>query len=154
MKRNKKTAVWVIVILIILASAFLLVKNRPAINSTTDEDTTIGEPESTEDTTAGSTNSSATPTIKYGDAVVKYAATRIQLDTVCQAHPNNVTYKNGTTIMVDNRSAKTAQVHLGGTFSIKPYGFKIMKLTSATLPATLLVDCGASQNVATILIQK
>lgn len=82
---------------------------------------------------------------------------RIQLSGAdfCQASPNNVMYKNGTSIMVDNRSAQTRTVKIGGTsYSLEGYGFKIVKLSSVTLPATLLMDCNQQQNVAKILLQR
>lgn len=82
---------------------------------------------------------------------------RIQLSGAdfCQVSPNNVMYKNGTSIMIDNRSAQIRTIKIGGTsYSIEGYGFKIVKLSSATLPATLLMDCNQQQNVAKILLQK
>ena len=114
------------------------------------------EIESTEDTSEGSVNKSAVPvvTLSYTNAIKQYEGKRIQLDKTCQAIPNNVTYKNGTSIMIDNRAPVARTVKLGSTFSVKAYGFKIVKLSSATLPATWLMDCDSSQNVATVLIQK
>lgn len=120
------------------------------------EGTDISDMTSTEDTTAGSVNTSApqSATLSYQQALVKYADARIQIDSTCQVSPNNVTYKNGTNIMLDNRSAVTRTIKLGSTYTIKPYGFKIVRLSSSTLPSTLLMDCDSSQNVATVLIQK
>ncbi|MEK7128207.1 MAG: hypothetical protein AAB933_01410 [Patescibacteria group bacterium] len=92
--------------------------------------------------------------ITYEQALKIYKDARIQLNQDCQASPNNVTYKNNTYIMLDNRSDKTRAVKLGSSFTIPAYGFKIVKLGSASLPATWYIDCGSSQNVATILIQK
>lgn len=111
---------------------------------------------SAEDTSEGSVNKNAgAVSISYAEALVKYKDTRIQLNNLCQATPNNVTFKNGTDIMIDNRSPVARSVKVGSSFSIKAYGFKIVKLSSpATLPTTWLVDCDAAQNVATILIQK
>lgn len=96
-------------------------------------------------------------TMSYTNALALYKDNkRIQLsgDTFCQVTPNNVMYKNGTSIMLDNRSAKARTVKIGSTYTIEGYGFRIVKLSSATLPATLLMDCGAQQNVAKILLQK
>lgn len=92
--------------------------------------------------------------ISYGDALIRYKDARIQLDSKCQATPNNITYKNGTNIMIDNRAEVARKVKVGSTYSIEAYGFKIIKLSSSVLPVTWFVDCGASQNVATILIQR
>ena len=146
---TKNTLVWVVVIVVLVVGGYFLMRS----NKDTQE-VVVAEPESVEDTSEGSATSPTNSPLKYADALALYADRRIQLYTVCQAHPSNVTYKVGTTIMVDNRSPQTAKVRLAGTFSIKPYGFKIVKLSSTTLPSTLYVDCGTSQNVATILIQK
>lgn len=94
------------------------------------------------------------PLISYADALVKYKDARIQLDNNCQANPNNVTFKNNTNIMIDNRSNMARTVRAGSVFSIKAYDFKIVKLTSASPSTTWYMDCDKSQNVATILIQK
>lgn len=121
--------------------------------------------------TAGKTVAKTTTTVKkavpvasqpvltsYTKAMETYKGSlRIQLsggDSFCQATPNNVMYKNGTSIMIDNRSAKTRTVKLLGTHTIAGYGFTILKLSSGTLPATLLMDCDTQQNVAKVLLQK
>ena len=103
------------------------------------------------DTTTPTTNPK---TISYTQALVKYKNARLQLDERCQASPSNMSFKNGTNIMIDNRSGKTRLVKAGFDFSVKAWGFKIINLTSATLPVTWYVDCDSSQNVATILLQK
>lgn len=81
---------------------------------------------------------------------------RIQIsgsDTFCQASPNNVMYKNGTSIMIDNRSPQARTIKVGSTYTIPGYGFKVVKLSSASLPVTFLMDCDKQQNVAKILLQ-
>lgn len=96
-------------------------------------------------------------TMSYTNALELYKDNkRIQVsgDAFCQVTPNNVMYKNGTSIMIDNRSAKARTIKLLGTHTIAGYGFKIVKLTSGTLPATLLMDCDTQQNVAKVLLQK
>ncbi len=94
--------------------------------------------------------------ISYNDAFIKYKDARIQLDKTCQAIPSNPTFKNNTNIMIDNRSPVARTVKISSVFNlnIKAWGFKIIKLSSLTLPVAWLVDCDESQNVATILIQK
>ncbi|MFM7088427.1 MAG: hypothetical protein ACKOW9_02765 [Candidatus Paceibacterota bacterium] len=92
--------------------------------------------------------------LSYADALVKYKDARIQFDAECRAVPGNVTYKDGTEIMLDNRAGVSRTITLGSTFTIGAYGFKIVKVTSNVLPYTYLVDCGDKQNVATILVQR
>lgn len=111
--------------------------------------------DSTEDITPGSVNGNANAvSISYANALIKYKDARLQLDKTCQASPNKMTFKNGASLMIDNRASVGRVVKVGSVFSIKAYGFKIIKLTSTTLPVTWLVDCDKSQNVATISIQK
>lgn len=110
----------------------------------------------TEDVSDGSVNAPVkkVPSISYADALIKYKEARIQIDEDCQAFPNNVTYKNGTSIMIDNRSAVNRTMKVGGIYTVKAYGFKIIKLDRPKLPETLLVDCDTYKNVATILVQQ
>jgi len=66
-----------------------------------------------------------------------------------------VTYKAGTQVMFDNRSAVARAINFNGhIYNIAADGFAIITMTAAKYPATVLVDCGKSQNVATVLIQK
>ena len=128
---------------------FFVFGNKQTVNNQTSIET-----ESVQDITDQDQGAAAAP-ISYANALVKYADRRIQLDTICQAYPNTVTYKDNTGIMIDNRSPKTRTVKVGTTFTIKPWGFKIVVLPDVYLASkTLLVDCDGSQNVATILVQE
>ena len=128
---------------------FFVFGNKQTVNNQTSIET-----ESVQDITDQDQGAAAAP-ISYANALVKYADRRIQLDTICQAYPNTVTYKDNTGIMIDNRSQKTRTVKVGTTFTIKPWGFKIVVLPDVYLASkTLLVDCDGSQNVATILVQE
>lgn len=152
---NNKILIWVIVVIVVVGIVFFVFSNRkqeagPAMQNTE----TNTEPESVQDT-SDQTGIIPTASISYANALIKYADRRIQLDKSCQAHPNNVTYKDNTGIMIDNRSPQTRTIKVGITFTIKPYGFKIVVLPDIYLKAkTILVDCDKSQNVATILVQE
>ena len=63
-------------------------------------------------------------------------------------------FKNNALLMIDNRASVARSIHLGSVFPIEAYSFKIVKLSSAKLPATWLLDCGTRQNVATVVIEK
>lgn len=140
-----------VVLLLVVFGFWSLNKNSDKVVSENDNT----EVASTEDVSEGSVHVGApAPSISYSEALLKYKDARIQLDKICQANPNNVTYKNNTSIMIDNRAPVARTVKVGSTFTIKAWGFKIVKLYSPTLPATWYVDCDKSQNVATILIQK
>ncbi len=152
--QNKNIWIGLGAVLVLVLIFWMVNKNsgEDAVQEVADDTEQV---ESVEDTSEGSVNaSSPAATLSYQQALVKYKDARIQLDKTCQASPNNATYKNNTSIMIDNRAPVARTVKVGSVFSIKAYGFKIVKLSSATLPATWLVDCGSSQNVATILIQK
>lgn len=91
----------------------------------------------------------------YTKLVKEYAGRRIQLDTSCQASPNYTTYKNGTKIMIDSRSAEARTVTIGGVnYSFGPYAYRIITLGTKNPPATVSINCGRAVNVGTILIQK
>jgi hypothetical protein len=95
----------------------------------------------------------ATPA-NYTEAIRQYADRRIQFDMYCQANPLNNTYKNGTSIMLDNRSGDARIITVNGVqYKLAGYGWKIITLYSKTLPATWAVDCGSARNVSKILIQ-
>jgi hypothetical protein len=161
--KNKTLWTWVIVVLIVVVGLVLwamMGSNGSTVAPTPVADNTSPTaltPIPSEDLSTGSVDSGApAATIAYSDALIKYAKARLQLDANCQADAQNqkMTFKNNALLMVDNRASVARTVHIGSVFPVKAYGFKIIKLSSAKLPATLLVDCDASQNVATILIEK
>ena len=150
MEKKLKMLVWgiVIIVVIIIVVLFLMPVNKtaiaPVVNNVTQNQATPTP-----------TTASSISTISYAKALVTYADRRIQLDANCQATPNKVTYKDNTGIMIDNRSAKTRTITVGTTFTIKPYGFKIVVLPDVYLKAkTVYVNCDKEKNVATILVQE
>lgn len=157
MENSKNTNLLIglgVVLVVVAIGAYWVMHKAP--DSYVEDNGSLAEPaDSTEDTTDGSINVGApAASISYANALIKYKNARLQLDKTCQASPDKMSFKNGAFLMVDNRAPVARTVKVGSVFSIKAYGFKIIKLSSATLPATWLVDCGASQNVSTILIQK
>ncbi len=159
--KNKNSKLWMVVAVVVIILVVLLMvraKNSKMAESDINNygDMSQVQVEGTEDTTPVTTPVvvSTPASLNYQQALIKYKDRRIQLDKTCQAFPNNVTYKNGTSIMIDNRAGVARTLNINGPVSIKAYGFKIVTLSSSTLPKTILVDCGAGQNVATILLQK
>lgn len=160
--KNKNSTLWMVVAVIVIILVVLLMvraKNSKMDGSDINNygDMSQVQVEGTEDTTVETTpvlTTTPAVSLSYQQALIKYKDRRIQLDKNCQAFPNNVTYKNGTSIMIDNRAGVARTLNINGPVSIKAYGFKIVTLSSSTLPKTILVDCGAGQNVATILLQK
>jgi hypothetical protein len=142
----------VIILIIVLALAIFGVwtmKNNPAPVLNFDGTTN----DSTNKTGTVAVDTSARE-ITYGEALAIYKNSRIQFDTLCQASPNNFVYKNGTNIMIDNRSPVSRSIKVGSVYNVEAYGFKIIQLSSIVLPTKWLVDCDNSQNVATITIQR
>lgn len=94
--------------------------------------------------------------LTYAQALKQYGDRRLQFDNACQVRPYpNLTYKNGVSIMIDNRSKTPRTIKFGPrVYSLGSYGFKIVTLSSNTLPEKILIDCGVSQNVGTIILQK
>ena len=157
-KKSNNTWVIAVIVLVLVAAVIFALTRKPETTPVVVEDGTSvqddTEIESTLDTT-GVTTGVAPVSLSYANALVQYKDRRIQLDPTCQAHPNTITYKDNTGVMIDNRSSKTRTVKIGTTFTIKPYGFKIFVLPNiTTAPRTILVDCDSSQNVATILVQE
>lgn len=114
------------------------------------EENVAGELDTTPDKDVAT---SPAASLSYEQALIKYKDARLQLDKTCQASPDRMTFKNGTSIMLDNRAPVSRTVKVGSTYTIKAYGFKIIKLSASTFPTNLLVDCDKSQNVATIIVQ-
>src|ERR1035437_1546400 len=153
--KNKNLWIWIVVIVIVLIGVVMWATNSSAPAPVAQNNEVVVPVVPTEDTTVGSVNVGApAASLSYEPALIKYKDARLQLDAVCQASPDKMTFKNNALLMVHNRAPTARNVRIGSIFPIKAYGFKIVKLTSTTLPVTWKVDCDASQNVATILIQK
>jgi hypothetical protein len=146
----------VVILIIVLAVRFKM--KDVATDTPVDTTKDMTALESTEDSSTGnipSTDSAGKQvTRSYASALIEFNGRRIQLNDVCAASPTNMTFKNNTSIMIDNRSATPRTFKLGSTYTVKGYGFKIINLSSTKLPQTYLMDCGTQQNVATILLQK
>jgi hypothetical protein len=164
--KNSKTFYYVLGTIVVVALVVFLAMSLSKNVVSVEDDTFTASgasddiallPDSTLDlsdvTTAG--GAAQVVSISYADALIRYKDKRLQFDTICQAHPNTVTYKDNTGIMIDNRSPVARTIKIGTNYSIKAYGFKIVILPDIYLKSkTLLVDCDKSQNVATILVQE
>ncbi len=90
----------------------------------------------------------------YKKALELYKGSYIELSLgTCKANPNNVTYKSGTDVMIDNRAPEERTIKLGNTYSIKGYGFKIIKFSSTTLPIKFNMHCAGEENVGLVTLQ-
>jgi hypothetical protein len=112
------------------------------------------KPGATKTVTTKPKTSTAPSSMSYTDALKAYAGRIIQFDSSCQAHPVAATFKSGTSVMLDNRSSSARTVSIDGTsYSLAANGFRIITLSSASLPRTLQVNCGSSVNVMNLLLQ-
>ncbi|KKW02275.1 MAG: hypothetical protein UY36_C0009G0010 [Parcubacteria group bacterium GW2011_GWA1_49_11] len=98
--------------------------------------------------------SSPTPAMSYTQMVAQYGSNRIQFGEDCQTVPESAVFKNGTTIMLDNRSNQTRTIRLNSkSYTLSPYGYQIVTLTDSSLPETIKVSCNTRVNAGTILLQ-
>lgn len=163
-KQQKEIGIAVIVFIVVLIIVALLSKESSnkavPVNETPSNETTTSTPTSTP-----SANPAARPkapstaqidqAAAYASALTKYTGHYIQFNPSCQATPANVTFKNGTAVMFDNRSSKQITISLDDNkFVIKAYDYLAMKVTSKILPKTISLSCNSSYNVGQILLQE
>ncbi|MCL5667154.1 MAG: hypothetical protein M1383_05295 [Patescibacteria group bacterium] len=92
--------------------------------------------------------------LSYGDTVVKYASSRIQFNSSCQAIPSQMAIANLVTIMLDNRSNAAQTITVAGhSYSVAAYNYVLVALNQKNLPIHLLVNCNSQVNTAEILLQ-
>src|SRR6266404_675593 len=149
MGKDQALFIELIIVLVLVGFGFWELKHNPSTgvsSSSTDQ--------SVNSATDATKNSVTNPKqLDYAGALIVYKNARLQLNEDCQASPSAMTFKNNSYMMVDNRASVARTVKIGSTFTVPAYGFRILKLSSAQLPITWYVDCGTSQNVATVLVQ-
>lgn len=90
----------------------------------------------------------------YSELVKQYEGRRVEFDERCQMRPNDVTFKNGTVVMFDNRSPQAKTVKVGNqNYSLPAYGYRFLTMSSQTVPLSLQVGCDNVPNVGKILLQ-
>jgi hypothetical protein len=145
-KQSGNIVLELIIVLVLVIYGLWLLKHDPVSNSNTN---------SIANNTANNPNTYVpNEQLNYSQALERYNARRIQLDASCQSSPRGMSVKNGTHIMIDNRSNMNRTIILDTAYNIPAYGFKIVQIKSSALPATWLLDCDNFQNVATILVEK
>jgi hypothetical protein len=148
--KNKR--LWVLLgVVVVVLMVFWIIQSRHH-NSTSSQNTSANSQTNTPtpQPTPPPSNNAA-----YNQALVTYTSRRIQFQQSCQAVPNVVVYKTGTTIMLDNRASISHTIKMDGvSYLIGAYNFRLVTLSNSKLPHMTLIDCDKSQNVATITIEK
>ena len=90
----------------------------------------------------------------YSDLVRQYEGRRVEFDERCQMRPNDVTFKNGTVVMFDNRSPQTKTIKIGSqSYSLQAYGYRVLTMNSQNVPLSLNVGCDNVPSVGRLLLQ-
>lgn len=130
-------------------------QNASSTQANTDTNTSSGAASSTATTTAS--QPTIKPALTYTQAINAYKDRRIQFDATCGVIPLQLNAKNKTTIMLDNRASQPRTVYLDRTaYNLGALGFRLVTLTypTASLPRTVILDCGTGRNSAKILVQQ
>lgn len=154
-KKNLYIIIAVIILVVVISIIYALMQQN---NSNTAQPTN-NQNQTTNNNPTTSNTATPTASLSYQQALKAYTDKRIQFNInyngACVAVPIHSVFKNGTKIMLDNRSAKTLTITLDGAVSnIKAYDFKIVTLsTKSTLPHTTKVDCNGSKGVSQLILQ-
>lgn len=90
----------------------------------------------------------------YSDLVRQYEGRRIEFDERCQMRPDDVTFKNGTVVMFDNRSPQAKTLKIGKqSYNLPAYGYRFLTMASSNLPLSLNVGCDSVPSVGRLLLQ-
>ena len=144
--KNDKKFLYVVVGLVVLAGVLWLVSNWMGPKG--------GSPSSNGATSGYGAKPGQAMSQSYLDALATYQGKRIQFDQYCQAIPTSLVYKNGVTLMLDNRSGDARTIKIGATaYALPGYGWRLVTLSSATLPATLSINCGSAVNVSKVVLE-
>lgn len=158
LKNNWKVTVGVILAVIVIAfSVNAIVKKEPTpVDTTPIEEVPVETPVTTparRRTTPVASVPTVSDTRTYTEMIVAYKDRTIQFNAQCQVPPlTQRGFKVGTDVMLDNRSAETKTIIIGGvTHTLNGYGWKVVSLNSA---GNFMVDCNDRQNVTTITVQQ
>lgn len=147
-------AVVIVGIIIFLNSKQSVAPTNPS-NDNTNTTTNTAPTGNTAKPATKPANTQNTITTSYQEMVKKYEGRRIQFNEWCQATPSSQTYKNGTQIMFDNRGSKATTLTIDGVaYPTSAYTYRLITLSSKTLPHTVIVNCGAQNNVAQLTLQQ
>jgi hypothetical protein len=156
---NKSSkGVWIaigVVVVIALVLIFSIKKSEPVVP--VDNTPVVEQPTDNNSGDVGVNQEDANSpavSLSYTAAMKKYANARMQINASCVIPSPyvNLTFKVGSSVMLDNRSNESHSVLFNGTrYTLGAYGFRIVTLNTVK---KFMVDCDKSQNVATVTVQK
>lgn len=152
--QKPKKGLWILIVLVIIIGLIIILgtnKKGSNINQGLDNTGEVNNSIVSDQGINEAEPSSPEKALTYSQAIEKYKGRVIQFTNDCQAVPDNQTFKVGTSIMLDNRAPRSLTVKVGSTYTLGKYGFRTITLNKI---GTFLVDCGTSQNVSTIIVQK
>lgn len=142
MRENKNLWIGIAVVLLVLAGGLYYAMNRQSPE-------VIGDASQVEDTSSGSINENGTA-MPYTDALANYYGARIELDDACQGKPNNLTFKTGGTLMLDNKSTSDRVIKVGtAIYNLKANSFKIIRLEGN---GSQVIACDQNENAGKVIV--
>ena len=156
--KNKTLWIAVAVVVVVLVAVWTSrLNNGGNLNLIEDDDVVLPSSPSFPASNATKPKATSSPILgaaNYSQLVQEYEGRRIQFDDRCQMTPVSPTFKNGTKIMLDNRSEIGKAITINGQkYQIIGYGYQLLILSSKSLPQTMDVGCGSSVNVGKIFLQ-
>ena len=155
-----KTWTAIIVILVIIAGIWWFNGGSSNVALSPDASTPPTATGATKTPAVSKANRTVTPApvvtsaLSYSQLVAQYGNNRIQFDQNCQAQPNLVVLKNGSSILLDNRANQTRTIGVNSRiYTLVPYGYQVATLSTASVPQTLSLSCNNQVNVGTINLQ-
>ncbi|MEK7579600.1 MAG: hypothetical protein AAB469_00140 [Patescibacteria group bacterium] len=90
----------------------------------------------------------------YSQLVIQYEGRRIEFDESCQMRPADISFKNGTVVMFDNRSPQAKTIKIGNqSYNLPAYGYRFLTMAAGNVPVSLKVGCDNVPEVGKILLQ-
>ena len=156
---SKKTILWTVIIVLAVVLVWILSRDQGSIVGSIINPTASATPSTTPPGQSAKATPKATPNMSYVQAVATYKDTRVQFNDTCHAIPGQIVLKNGTKVMLDNRSADAKTLTVAGKkYTVAGYGWKVITATTdKSLPFVLGINCQSANssvgNALTINIQ-
>ncbi len=151
--------IWIVIVVIVIAAGVWWMKGGsvPGVPSftTTASPSSAAQASKTPSAVVKKTATPApTQSATYSQLVQQFGDNRIQFDSSCQAQPKSMVVKNGTQILLDNRSDQVRTVVVNGnSYTLGGYGYQVVTLSTSSVPTTLRLSCNNLVNVGTVRLE-